>query len=166
MKVRITLSLLALALVIGSAYAQSPEVADLKSLIEEDPQNTEAWIKLGNVLMDSEKYSEAIEAYGRALDLDPSNVNVRVDRGSCYRNIGRSDLAVEHYRKGIEIDPKHAYAHLNLAVVLTYDLEDYAGGIKEFERFLDLKPDDPKRAEIEEIISELRALLEEGAQAE
>ncbi len=166
MKVRITLLLLALALAFGCAYAQSGEVADLKSLIEEEPKNTEAWIKLGNVMMDSGKYSEAIEAYGRALELDPSNVNVRVDRGSCYRNIGRSDLAVEHYRKGIEIDPKHAYAHYNLAVVLTYDFEDYAGGLKEFERFLELKPDDPQRAEIEKIIAELKAFLKESAQAE
>jgi cytochrome c-type biogenesis protein CcmH/NrfG len=132
------------------------EVQFLKGVLQKDPQSLQAWVKLGNVTMDAQRYSEAIEAYGKALEIDPNNVNVRVDRGICFRRIGRSDKAVEHFKKGIEINPTHFMAHKNLGVVLAYDFRDYTGGADAFEKYLQLAPTTPDRAQIEGIVKELR----------
>jgi len=132
------------------------EVNFLKGVVRDDPKNVSAWIKLGNTTMDAQRFAEAIEAYGKALELDPNNVNVIVDQGTCYRRMGRSDVAAKLYRQGIAINPKHLNAHKNLGVVLGYDLNDYAGAIKEFQTYLDLAPGAQDRDQIEGIISEMK----------
>jgi len=60
----------------------------LKEALAKDPKNVAAWISLGNMMMDSSRFSEAIDAYEKALAIDPKNVDVRVDMGTCYRNTG------------------------------------------------------------------------------
>jgi cytochrome c-type biogenesis protein CcmH/NrfG len=142
------------------------EVKFLRNVLQNDPQNLQAWIKLGNVTMDAQRYNEAIEAYGRALEIDPNNVNVRVDRGVCFRRIGRSDQAVEHFKKGIEIDPTHLTAHRNMGIVLAFDLNKYGEAADYFEKYIELAPTAPDRAQTESIIKELRAATQahpEGA---
>ena len=64
-------------------------------------------IKLGNTMMDTSRFNEAIDAYRKALGIDPKNVDVRVDMGTCYRNAGRPDMAVKAIQKALEINPKH-----------------------------------------------------------
>ncbi len=136
------------------------EVKFLRNVLQQDPQNLQAWIKLGNVTMDAERYNEAIDAYGKALEIDPKNVNVRVDRGVCYRRVGRSDQAIEHFKKAIEIDPNHLTAYRNMGVVLAFDLNRYDEAADYFEKYLKLAPGAPDRAQIEGMIKELRAAAE------
>ncbi len=140
------------------ALSLDKEIQVLRDVVKENPNNLQAWITLGNHLMDTQRFTEATEAYGKALELDPTNVNVRVDRGTCFRNIGRPDMAVQEYRKALETDPNHAFAHRNLGVVLSYDLKDYKGGIEEFERYLEVGPAAPDAADIRRRIEELKTL--------
>jgi cytochrome c-type biogenesis protein CcmH/NrfG len=132
------------------------ETAMLRDVVKNDPKNVEAWIKLGNALMDTRRFSEAIDPYQKALDLDPKNVDVRVDMGTCYRNSGKPDIAVKEYRKAIEMNPKHPNAHRNLGVVLE-ELGDPAGAAKEFETYLQLAPNAPDAATIRSIVGRLKA---------
>ncbi len=129
----------------------------LRDVVAKDPRNGEAWIKLGNILMDTSRFGEAIDAYQKALDIDPKNVDVRVDMGICYRNTGRAEIAVKEFRKGIEINPSHLMAHKNLAIVLAYDTKDNAGAIKEFEKTLQLAPAAPDAGQIKAEIEKLKA---------
>lgn len=129
----------------------------LRDIVKGDPKNLDAWIKLGNAYMDSNKFADAVEAYGKALELDPKNVDVRVDMGTCLRNMGRPDRAVEEYRKAIAMSPQHLNARRNLGVVLAFDLGDKAGAIKEFETYLSLSPAASDRENIRKTIEELKA---------
>jgi tetratricopeptide (TPR) repeat protein len=104
------------------------------------PTNAQAWINLGNTLMDAQRFGEAVEAYSKALALEPKNVPVLVDQGTCYRGIGKFDKAVEQYRKALKIDPNFPNGHLNLGVVLGFDLNRKAEAIKELKRYLELAP--------------------------
>lgn len=147
--------------VVPQGPAQAPVNVDkqvdfLRGVVNEDPQNVQAWTKLGNILMDSQRYSEAVEAYGKVLEIEPGNVNVRVDAGVCYRRMGRPDLAAEYFRKAIELDPSHPYAHRNLGIVLAFDLGNVKAGREEFEKYLELSPAAPDRAEMEKLIAELK----------
>lgn len=133
------------------------EITFLKDAVQRDPENFTAWIELGNLLMDSSRYHEAIDAYGNALKLNPENVDVRVDMGTCYRRAGRPDKAAEEFRKAIRINPRHIYARRNLGVVLAYDLNDKRKAIKEFEEYLRLSPDTPDSQKIRQLIRDLKS---------
>jgi tetratricopeptide (TPR) repeat protein len=133
------------------------DIRILNEAVKKDPRNLDAWIKLGNTMMDTSRFNEAILAYQKVLDIDPKNVDVRVDMGTCYRSIGRPDMAVKEYRKALEINPKHLNGHKNLAIVLAFDLHDNKQAIKEFEKSLEIAPNAPEAAQIRQEIQELKA---------
>lgn len=138
----------------GMSYGK--EIAMLKDIVGREPDNLNAWIKLGNLSMDSNRYEDAIMAYQNALRLDPGNTDVRVDMGTCYRRTGNPQKALEMFRKTIEMDSKHLYAHRNAGVVLAFDLKQYDEAITEFETYLKLAPNASDAAQISGIINELR----------
>jgi cytochrome c-type biogenesis protein CcmH/NrfG len=139
----------------GTQHAK--EIEMLQEAIKKNPHDVNAWIQLGNIMMDTSRPKEAIEAYGNALSLDPQNVDVRVDLGTCLRNVGKPDLAVQEYGKALELNPNHLNAHRNLGVVLAYDLKDKARAIKEFDKYLALAPNAPDAGQIKQTISELKS---------
>ena len=132
------------------------EIRLLQEAARKDPRNGRAWIELGNMLMDTNRFNEAIDSYQKALDIDPKNVDVRVDMGVCYRNSGRPDAAEKEFRKAIELNPSHVTAHKNRAIVLAYDLKDTAAAVKEFEKALQLAPNAPDAERIEVEIQKLK----------
>jgi cytochrome c-type biogenesis protein CcmH/NrfG len=140
----------------------SMEMEQLQAATRMAPKSAQAWISLGDALMDSRRFGEAVEAYQKGLALDPKNVNARVDMGTSYRGIGKFDKAVEEYRKALKIDPKFPNGHRNLAVVLSYDLHDPAQGVKEFKKYLELAPDAPDAEAVRKSVQELSAAKPAG----
>jgi tetratricopeptide (TPR) repeat protein len=134
------------------------EINQFEQAAKVSPKSKDAWVNLGNALMDTQRYSEAIEAYQKALALDPKNVSVRVDLGTCYRGVGKFDKAVEEYRKALKNDPNFPNGHRNLAVVLGNDLHQNKEAIKEFQKYLELMPDAPDANDIKKTIQQLSLL--------
>lgn len=136
----------------------SPQQIDnLRSLANTNPGKADGWIALGNALMDTQQFNEAIDAYQKALALDPKNVDVRVDMGTCMRGIGKYEATVAEFRKAIKIAPSHVNAHRNLGVVLAFDLKEREAAIKEFQTYLELAPNVPDAAQIRDVIAQLEA---------
>jgi tetratricopeptide (TPR) repeat protein len=133
------------------------EIKILEETAKANPKKVGAWTALGNALMDSRRFTEAIDAYQKSLDIDPKNVDVRVDMGTCYKNIGKPDMALEEYRKALKINPNHPYAHRNSGVVLAFDLHNKAQGIKEFEKYLEVAPNAPDAGQVRHTIEQLKA---------
>ena len=139
--------------------APSPlEINQLEQAAKVSPRSKDAWINLGNALMDAQQYGEAVKAYQKALVLDPKNVSVRVDMGTCYRGTGKFDKAVEEYRKALKIDPNFPNGHRNLAVVLSSDLRQNKEAVREFQKYLELMPDAPDADSIRRTIQQLSAV--------
>ncbi len=137
-------------------------INELRKIVSQDPKNLNAWIKLGNILMDTNRYQEAIEAYSTALKLDPKNVNVRVDMGTCYRRIGKPEIAVKEYDRALKIAPRHIQAHRNKGIVLAFDLKKNKEAIKEFQTYLTLSPNAPDAAQIRQVIKDLQERINQG----
>jgi Flp pilus assembly protein TadD len=130
----------------------SEQIGMLENATREFPKSAQAWISLGNALMDSSRFGEAVDAYQKALAIDPKNVDVRVDRGTCLKNSGRPKQAIEEYRKALRLKPNHVNAHRNMGVVLTYDLHKPKEGAREFEKYLELSPNAPDAVEVRQLI--------------
>lgn len=141
-----------------SSIKSPEEVRQLENLARQNPGNVNAWIALGNATMDAQRFADAIIAYQRALELDPKNVDVRVDMGTCYRGVGQPEKALEEYRRALKINPKHPNANRNSGVVLAYDLNRKAEGIKAFEKYLEVAPGAPNAAEVRQTIEELKTM--------
>ncbi len=142
---------------VGSLQAVD-QIKLLKEALAKDPKNLNALIGLGNIMMDTSRFNEAIDAYQKALDIDPKNTDVRVDMGTCYRNIGKPDIAVKEYRKALEFNPQHLNGNRNLGVVLAYDLRDYAQAVKAFEKALEIAPNAPDAEQLRQEVRKLKAM--------
>lgn len=130
----------------------------LKEALAKDPKNVNGWINLGNMMMDTSRFSEAIDAYEKALALDPKNVDVRVDLGTCYRNTGKPDMAIKEYLKALEVNPRHMNALKNMGIVYAYDLRDNKEAVKTFEKALAIAPNDPDAERMKQEIQKLKAV--------
>lgn len=65
------------------------EVRALESLAARDVKSAEVRVELGNLLMDHERFEDAVRWYQEALALDPSNSDVRVDMGASFVSLHR-----------------------------------------------------------------------------
>lgn len=129
--------------------------AALQALIGVNPSDRSVLVKLGNLYYDSGRFREAVDTYGRALDLDPKDVNVRTDRGTSYWNLGQADAAIAEFEKSLGVDPRHAQTLFNLGVVYHSGKNDPDSARGAWERLLATNPTYPERARVE---SQLAAL--------
>ncbi|KAI3649546.1 hypothetical protein MP228_005178 [Amoeboaphelidium protococcarum] len=95
--------------------------------------------KRGNQLLVEKKYSEAIEQYGKAIELDASNPVYYSNRAAAYSQLGQHENAIKDCECAIAIDEKFvkAYSRMGLAY---YSLGKYEDAVKAYEKSLELDP--------------------------
>lgn len=79
-------------------------------------QNPAAWLTLGIIAMDQERFDEALAALAQAVLQDPRNPRARNYLGVVIGRKGWIDGAQSELRKAVELDPTYSDAHYNLAV--------------------------------------------------
>jgi tetratricopeptide (TPR) repeat protein len=145
---------------VGTAAAQTDAAfiqneAALRAMVQTNPQDLTALVQLGNLYYDHGRYRDAIEWYGKALDIDPKNPDVRTDRGTSYWNLGQADAAIAEFNKALESDPSHAQTLYNLGVVYLNGKNNPAETRKIWERLLATNPNYPERAKLQQQIASL-----------
>ena len=131
----------------------------LRSNLRDDPKNLNALIQLGNLYFDAEQFSQAIEAYSKALEIDPNNADVRTDMGIMYRKKGQYDRAIAEFKKAAEVNPRHVNSRYNLGVVLLHDKGDIKGAIKAWEDYLRVEPTGPRADNIRNQLDKMKAMV-------
>jgi tetratricopeptide (TPR) repeat protein len=129
--------------------------ASFKSILRSNPKDLNALIRLGNLYYDNKKYREAVEYYGKALEIDPNNVDVRTDRGSCYWSLGQADEAIGEFQKSLQVNPSHGLTLYNLGIVYLHGKNDMEGARKAWQKLLASNPDFPDRSRIQEMMTSL-----------
>jgi tetratricopeptide (TPR) repeat protein len=154
----------------GQQPAQNPAVAaqneaSLRASLMANPKNLDALIQLGNLYYDQGQYPQAVEWYGKALDIDPRNPNVRTDRGTSYWNLNRPDEAIAEFQKSLQVDPGHAQTLYNLGLVYLQGKNNIAEAKKAWQKLLAANPNYPNRADIERQLASMAAPPPAGAPA-
>ena len=90
---------------------------------------------------------------------DSSAATVHWASGRELMDQGNWEAAIEALNKALQADPDFPLAHRDLGICY-YQIEDYAQTVSHLERYLELQPDDPERADIEKVIQDLKALTE------
>ena len=135
----------------------------LESAVSEDPAHVQAFLYLGIVYLQLNRVDDAIAAYSRILPKGgDETARIAFNLGNAYFAKGEFDLANQYYSQAIEENPSYASARLNRAntLVKTGELED---AVSDYEEFLSLEPDSPKREQVVKLIAFIR---EEFAAAE
>jgi tetratricopeptide (TPR) repeat protein len=140
---------------LGNTASFLQDEAALKTVLRNDPKNLNSLIQLGNLYYDNGRFQEAVEYYGRALEIDPKNVNVRTDRGTSYWSLGQADAAIAEFQKSLAIDPGHAQTLYNLGVVQLNGKNNPQEARNAWEKLLSSNPNYPEKSKVQEQLNAL-----------
>lgn len=99
-------------------------VAD--ALLEEDPDNGQAWFVQGIALARQQQFEAALTALDLAIELLPEQLSVKLERGQVLAALGHNTAALSCYDAIIQQQGKHALAWLGRAQVLEKLQQDTA----------------------------------------
>ncbi|HOD16779.1 MAG TPA: tetratricopeptide repeat protein [Spirochaetota bacterium] len=74
-----------------------------------------AYMNMGNILDDEQRYEDAIEAYQRALAISPKDDAAYYNLGIAYKHAGKPELAITAWKKAAELDPGDAAPSVAIA---------------------------------------------------
>lgn len=137
------------------------QLTELQNWAQENPQDSQVRISLGNTYYDMGRFDAAINWYEEALQLEPDNVDVRTDLGTAYLYTGNPIKAVERYKRSLEMSPDHIQTLQNISVAYL-STGNYGEAIGHLERLLESHPDYPQRQEIEQQIEYIRTQILAG----
>jgi cytochrome c-type biogenesis protein CcmH/NrfG len=120
---------------------QSGVIAALEEKVAANPQDADAWARLGHGYFDIDDTANAIRAYKKSLELKPDNANVLTDMGVMYRRQGNPQEALICFDKAAAIDPRHRQARYNKGIVLMHDLKNPEAAIKAWEELVSIYPE-------------------------
>ena len=116
-----------------------------------------ARVALGDKVMASEDYLEAIKHYDRLINpANPDALNL-FRRAAALEAIGETDKALADYGDAIKADPDASLAFLNRGILLATRKRSYDRAIQDFDRVLVLVPDN-----VEALISRGDAFIHLG----
>ncbi|WP_420403649.1 c-type cytochrome biogenesis protein CcmI [Nisaea sp.] len=144
--------------------AAQPGVAEMVAGLEEklkaNPEDADGWALLARSYMVTERYREAVAAYGRALDLVPDNLQFAAARGEALVLAADGTVppaAVEDFRKVNLAQPQEPRSRYYLGLARS-QAADPAGALKWWIALeADTPPDAPWKALVTQRIDEAGA---------
>ena len=115
-------------------------IAGLLRSAEEEPNNADAWTRLGNAYFDTGQPNLAIGAYEKSLAISRTDPNVITDLGIMYRDSGDSNRAVELFQEAADIDEGHVMSRFNTGVVMLHDLGNPGGALTAWRAVVEIDP--------------------------
>jgi Flp pilus assembly protein TadD len=138
----------------GPMAAVKQQLDMLKKRIEQNPNDFDALVQLGNMYMDVGKFPQAIDYFTRALAVreEPS---VRTDLGICYKQSGQGSKARDEFARVAAEQPDQWQAIYNLAIV-DGEMKDYADARTQLAKLKQMRPTDPAVLKLEEALANVR----------
>lgn len=115
-------------------------ILSLEAEVTANPQNYQAWTRLGNLYYDTEQPDKAIAAYSKSLELHKGDANLLTDLGVMYRLTNQPQKAIEYFDLAMRENPAHLPSRYNKGIVKMYDLNDPRGAIASWEEMLRIDP--------------------------
>ncbi len=141
-------------------YAELGEAYQLKNRLDPNPKWIEqsssnstralklndrlpaAYVNLGNLHLDSDKFDLALQEYEHALKLDPHNADAILGTASTYEKMGRIPDAQEAFKRAADLRPDYWDGYNSLGNF--YDRQrKYDQAIAEYHHAEELAPDNP-----------------------
>jgi choline-sulfatase len=112
----------------------------LRRIVSEDPQNPHANLRLGYVLLDSGRCTEAVGRFNAAIAAHVPSVDAHLGLAACETTSRRFEAAAAALRDAQRIEPGNPVVAANLGLVLS-DSGHPADAVAPLERALTIDPD-------------------------
>lgn len=116
---------------------QEAAFADLDTALELDPDAPEAYNTLGNIYLNQQDFSTALDTFDTALELRPDNSILHNNRATALYGLMQYDRALVAVNTALDINPDFALAYSNRANILI-PLGDTDGAAQDVEQALAL----------------------------
>jgi len=133
------------------------EIDALKGLLEREPGNTMALVRLGNIYFDAGMFEAAQEYYEETLRVEPDNVEIRTDLGTTLRSLNRPQEALDQFEQAVRTQPDHWRGWFNIGIVALYDLGDFERADTAFGKVAEIKPGTVDMQALKKEIDRVRA---------
>jgi tetratricopeptide (TPR) repeat protein len=114
-------------------------ISRIEDQIKQHPDRPELYVTLGLTYWDQNDYTDALEAFQRAVRVGPASAEAHNWLGVATLERGDLSGAIAEFRKAISLDPKYARAYANLGSALVKNGE-LAKAITVFQQALSLEP--------------------------
>jgi tetratricopeptide (TPR) repeat protein len=104
------------------------------------PDYAAAWLVLGAVQVEQQKFLEAIRAYEKVTELEPSDPRAWAGLGSAHARAGYADRSASAYAKAVALKPDAPGVQMGYAHVLK-TLGDQTGALAAYRAAVRAKPD-------------------------
>jgi tetratricopeptide (TPR) repeat protein len=122
-----------------SGASQAPDVTELLSRAEREPQNFALQMRTGDMYAKIGRFDQAIAFYSKGVVLKPTDFFAQVALANAYFDSAQFEKAADHYQKAVEINPRDADARADLAATFVERADpDHQRAIKELDAALDL----------------------------
>jgi tetratricopeptide (TPR) repeat protein len=117
-------------------------IAEARTALSMDPQNSEAYQVLGLALYSNGQFAAAVHAFNESLVRDPDNADTYYDAGIALHADGNMPGAVAAYRHAIRLRPAFWEAISNLALTL-HEQGQLGEALADYLEAKRLAPDEP-----------------------
>lgn len=131
-----------------------PLLAELKT----NPNDAALLARIGETYLAAQQFQTAQDYFSRSLALKPDPAVLNRSASAIYF-LGDADKAIATLQRALELAPNDATALFNLGMLQWRAKTDPKAAIATWERLLKAHPDDPNRAQIEELIARARMHL-------
>lgn len=129
--------------VVGRERTASETMRMLEAAVARDPGDFVAWNLLGVIYGRERRWDEALEAFARSLAVEPGAADTLVNRGWVLMELRRYDAAVSAFETALTHQPGLARAHAGIGSAVVEARGDYAEGMRQYLKALELDPENP-----------------------
>jgi tetratricopeptide (TPR) repeat protein len=104
----------------GATQMQARTADSLYRALKSDTSNAEGYVRLGDLLYDTQNYARAVDYYRRGLLLDPTQIDARVDLAVSLHQSDRSGEALAELNDVLSRHPEHVVARFDRGVILEF----------------------------------------------
>lgn len=112
------------------------KIRDLQQTVWKNPENARAYLNLGKEYSRQQKYTEAIDAYRRAIAIEPGLDEAYSAMGAAYFNLKNYSAALPWMQRRVQMAPDDSLRHFDLGNVY-YQLNRYDDAIGSYRQAID-----------------------------
>lgn len=123
----------------GMIDVQPPD--PLKTRLEKLKKGYHTHLLSGKLAFSAKRYTEAVDAYRKAIAADPEKAGAKIDLGVALAKLGKYKEAVAQFEAAIKLAPDNSTAHYNLGKVYFF-FGNGAKAIEHLQFVIDKNPED------------------------
>jgi cytochrome c-type biogenesis protein CcmH/NrfG len=127
----------------------------LLARLRKSPDDPFLLAEIGKIYYQTRQFTMAAKYYEDSVRVQPDAV-VLVKLGGAYHLDGDDDRAIGAWDHALRLDPKNPDALFNIGIVKWQAQGDRKGAIAAWQKLLQTNPNHPKRAQVEELLTQAK----------